>query len=220
MSIGREREKTFSLIWNFTRIFLQLSRLNAVLLRPKRSWMRKQKHIIFPRGTSGTGLAVAEGKVRWLKTLTVLFCLNIAKLYVRDINIFDSPYSQSLTLPILSSAQSLRPVWPFATPWTPAHQASLSITNSQSPPKPMSIKSVMPSNHLILCHPLLLLPSVFPSIRVFSNKSALQIRWPKYWSFSFNISPSNEHLGLISYFQRAYNLGCGKTIRSSSFSIL
>ena len=78
-------------------------------------------------------------------------------------------------------------------------QASLSITNSWSPPKPMSIKSMMPSNHLILCHPLLLLPSIFPSIRVFSNESALRIRWPKYWSFSFNISPSNEHPGLISF---------------------
>ena len=76
---------------------------------------------------------------------------------------------------------------------------SLSITNSWSPPKPMSIESVMPSNHLILCHPLLLLSSIFPSIRVFSNESALRIRWPKYWSFSFNISPSNEHPGLISF---------------------
>ena len=75
----------------------------------------------------------------------------------------------------------------------------LPITNSQSLPKPMSIESVMPSNHLILCHPLLLLPSIFPSIKVFSNESALRIRWPKYWSFSFNISPSNEHPGLISF---------------------
>ena len=87
----------------------------------------------------------------------------------------------------------------FATPWTTACQAPLSITNSQSPPKPMSIESVMSSNHLILCHPLLLLPSIFPSIRVFSNESALCIRWPKYWSFSFNIGPSNEHPGLISF---------------------
>ena len=83
--------------------------------------------------------------------------------------------------------------------WTAACQASLSITNSWSPPKLMSIELVMPSNHLILCHPLLLLPSIFPSIRVFSNESALCIRWPKYWSFSFNISPSNEHPGLISF---------------------
>ena len=80
-----------------------------------------------------------------------------------------------------------------------ARQASLSIINSRSPHKPMSIESVMPSNHLILCHPLLLLLSIFPSIRVFSNESALRIRWPKYWSFSFNISPSNEHPGLISF---------------------
>ena len=85
----------------------------------------------------------------------------------------------------VSSVQSLSRVWLFATPWTTACQASLSITNSRSPPKPMSIKSVMPSNHLILCCPLLLLPSIFPSIRVFSNESALRIRWPKYWSFSF-----------------------------------
>ena len=84
-------------------------------------------------------------------------------------------------------------------PWTTAHQASLSITNSQSPPKPMSIESVMPSNHLILCHPLLLLPSIFPSISIFSNESALCIRWTKYWSFSFSIHPSNEHPGLISF---------------------
>ena len=79
------------------------------------------------------------------------------------------------------------------------HQASLFITNSQSPPKPMSIKSMMPSNHLVLCHPLLFLPSIPPSIRVFSSESALCIMWPKYWSFSFNISPSNEHPGLVSF---------------------
>ena len=98
-----------------------------------------------------------------------------------------------------SSVQSLSHVWLFVTPWTAACQPSLSITNSYSLPKLMSIKSVMPSNHLILCHPLLLLPSIFPSIRVFSNKSALWIRWPKYWSFSCNISPSNENPGLISF---------------------
>ena len=98
-----------------------------------------------------------------------------------------------------SSVQSFSRVWPFMTPWTAAHQASLSITNSRISPKSMSIKSVMPSNHLILCHSLLLLPSIFPSIRVFSNESALHIRWPKYWSFSFNISPTNEHLGLSSF---------------------
>ena len=98
-----------------------------------------------------------------------------------------------------SSVQSLSHVQLFATPWTPARQASLSITNSQSPPKPMSIESVMPSNHLILCCPLLLLPPIPPSIRVFSNESALCIKWPKYWSFSCNISASNEHPVLISF---------------------
>ena len=98
-----------------------------------------------------------------------------------------------------SSVQLLSRAGLFATPWTAACQASLSITNSRSPPKPMSVESVMPSNHLIPCHPLLLLPSIFPSIRIFSNESALRIRWPKSWSFSFNISPSNEHAGLISF---------------------
>ena len=110
---------------------------------------------------------------------------------------------------MLFSVQSFSRVQFFATSWTTAHQVSLSITNSRSPPKPMSIKSMSPpkpmsiksmmtSNHLILCHPLLVLPSIFPSIRVFSNESALHIRWPKYWSFSLNISPSNKHPGLIS----------------------
>ena len=100
---------------------------------------------------------------------------------------------------ILSSVQSLSRVGLFATPWTAARQASLSITNSQSLLKLMSIESVMPSNHLILCHPLLLPPSIFPSIRVFSNESVLCIRWPKYWGFSFSISPFNEYSGLISF---------------------
>ena len=97
------------------------------------------------------------------------------------------------------SVQSLSRVQLLVTPWTAAHQASLSITNSKCLLKLMSIDSVMPSNHLILYHPLLLLPSIFPSIRVFSNESALCIRWPKYWCFSFNISPSNEYSGLISF---------------------
>ena len=98
-----------------------------------------------------------------------------------------------------SSVQSLSRVRLFATPWTTARQASLSITNSWSPPKLMSIESVMPSNHLILCCPLLLLPSIFPSIRIFSNESTLRIRWPKSWHFSFNIHLSNEHPGLVSF---------------------
>ena len=110
------------------------------------------------------------------------------------------PYSDlSIHFHTFSSVQLLSHVRLFATPWTAACQASLSIINCWSPPKPMSIESVMPSNHLTLCRPLLLLPSIFPSIRVFSNESALRIRWPKYWSSSFNISPSNEHPGLISF---------------------
>ena len=99
---------------------------------------------------------------------------------------------------MLSSVQSLSCVQLFVTPWTAACQASLSMTNSRNLLKLMSIESVMPSNLLILCRSLLLLPSIFPSIRVFSNESALYIRWPKYWSFSFSISPSSEHPGLIS----------------------
>ena len=109
-----------------------------------------------------------------------------------------------LTLSV-QSVQSLNCVRLFATPWTAARQASLSITNSQSLLKLMSIELVMASNHLILCHPLLFLPSVFPSIRVFSNESALHIRWPKYWSFNFSISPSDGYSGLISF--RIDNLG-------------
>ena len=110
-----------------------------------------------------------------------------------------SPALQVNSLPLNHSVQSLSHVWLFATPWTAARQASLSITNSRSPPKPMSIESVMPSNHLILCCPLLFLPSIFPNIRVFSNELARHIRWLKYWSFSFSISPSNEYSGLISF---------------------
>ena len=114
--------------------------------------------------------------------LSILLCLELKSL---DIS--------------FSSVQSLSRVPFFVTPWTAARQPFRSITNSQSLPKLMSIESVMPSNHLILCRPLLLLPSIFLSIRIFSNESALGIRWPKYWSFSFNISPSNEHPGLISF---------------------
>ena len=105
--------------------------------------------------------------------------------------------SRKYLMSVSSVAQS-RPTQ-FATPWTAAHQASLSITNSWSFLKLMSINSVMPSNHLILCCPLFLLPSIFPSIGVFSSESVLRIRWPKYWSFSVSISPSNEYSGLISF---------------------
>ena len=117
----------------------------------------------------------------------------------------------------ISSVQSLSHVQLFATPWSAARQASLSITNSRSLLKLMSIKSVMPSNHPILCHPLLLLPSVFPSIKVFSNELALCIRWPKYWSFSFNISPSNEYSGFIFFRIAWFDL---RRINSKSLSLL
>ena len=109
-----------------------------------------------------------------------------------------SSYSWKMGI-LLSSVQSLSHVRLFVTPRTAARQASLSITNCRSLLKLMSIESVMPSNHLILCCPLFLMPSIFPNVRVFSNESALHIRWPRSWSFSFNISPSNEHPGLISF---------------------
>ena len=113
-----------------------------------------------------------------------------------------SSWGRSLAMPLSQlqvCAQSFSRVWLFAAPWTAARQASLSFTTSWSLLKLMSIESVMPSNHLILCCPLLLLPSIFPSINIFSNESALHIRWPKYWSFNFSISPSNEYSGLISF---------------------
>ena len=112
------------------------------------------------------------------------------------------------------SVQLLSHVRLFVTPWTTARQVSLSITNSQSPPKPMSIESVMSSNHLILCCPLLLLPSIFPSIRVFSNKLSLRIRWTKYWSFSFSISPLNEYSGSISFRIDCFDLAVQGTLKS------
>ena len=115
-----------------------------------------------------------------------------------------------------SSVQSLSCVWLFVTPWTAAHQASLSITNSWSLLKLMSIESVIPSSHLILCRPLLLSPSIFPSIRVFSNESVLHIRWSKYWNFSFNISPSNEYSGLIPFRMDWLDLLAGRDSQESS----
>ena len=121
-------------------------------------------------------------------------CVLSEKQQVDEIAIFSHEASQ-----YISSVQPLSRVQLFATPWTAARQASLSIANSQSLLKFMSIESVMPSDHLILCHALLLLPLIFPSIRVFSNESVLRIRWPKYWSFSFSISPCNEYSGLISF---------------------
>ena len=129
--------------------------------------------------------------------LTSYFCIPIP-CDEKDIFLFLVLVLEGLEV-FISSVQSLSRVWTFVTPWTTACQASLSITNSQGLLKLMSIESVMPSNHLILCHPLLLLPSIFPSIRVFSNESALRIRWPKYWNLSFNMSLSNEHPGLISF---------------------
>ena len=129
-------------------------------------------------------------KIKSFKMLSYLVFVKIAILQITPKNSY---------CPQFSSVQSLSRVWLFATPWTGALQASLSITSSWSLLKPMSIESVMPSNHLILCRPLLLLPPIPPSIRVFSNESALHMRWPKYWSLSSSISPSNEHPGLVSF---------------------
>ena len=139
------------------------------------------------RGKQGPGWDQYTGRlfqlsVMWIHTYHIYVLLNIWSKYAA-----------------VSSAQLLSCVWLFVTPWTAACQASLSITNSRSPLKLMSIESVMPSNHLILCRPLFLLPAIFPSIRVFSKESILHIRWPKYWIFSFSISPSNKYSGLISF---------------------
>ena len=139
-------------------------------------------------------------KSRWLYNTStgVAAYVSVAKEKTLFIGVLEKNI-HSTSMAQFSSVQSLSCVWLFETPWTTAHQASLSITNSWSLPKLMSIELVMPSNHLIHCRSLLLLPSIFPSIRVFSNESALRMRWPKYWSFSFNIIPSNEHQGLISF---------------------
>ena len=117
----------------------------------------------------------------------------------RDIALPTKVHAVKAMVSPISSVQSLSCVQLFATPWTAACQASLSITNSRSSPKPMSIKLVMPSSHLILCHLLLLMPSIFPNIKVFSNESTLLMRWPKYWSFSFSIIPSKAIPGLICF---------------------
>ena len=129
-------------------------------------------------------------------------------MFLRYFELFIFPFNmielnntdwKSVAISLFSSVQSLSRVQLFMTPWITAHQSSLSITNSRSSPKLMSIESVMPSSNLMLCHPLLLLPSIFPNIRVFSDESVLHIRWPKYWTFSFNIWPSNEYSGSISF---------------------
>ena len=137
---------------------------------------------------------------KWFKILLGTSSINDKDIEIRYV-IWTGRLSEWLSdwSDLISSVQSLSHVWLFATPWIAARQASLSITNSWSSLKLMSIKSVMPSSHLILCCLLLLLPPIPPSIRVFSNESTLRMRWPKYWSFSFSISPSNEYPGLISF---------------------
>ena len=122
------------------------------------------------------------------------------------VHIYTMQYYSAIKINAFQSVQSLSCVRLFATPWTTAHQVSLSITNSQSLLKFMSIELVMSSNHLVFCRPLLLPPSIFPGFRIFSNESALWISWPKYWSFSFSISPSNDYSGLISFRMDWFNL--------------
>jgi len=129
----------------------------------------------------------------------MFFCANDKVTDLHSYTVFFFPFKNGYTTLPVCSVQSLSHVWLFLTPWTTAHQASLSITNSLSLFRLMSIELMMPSKHLTLCGPLRLLPSIFPSIRVFSNESVLHIRWPKYWSFSFSNSPSNEYSGLISF---------------------
>ena len=159
-------------------------------------WKQLPGIVKLPDGTRGTwDLVLTLCVLGWVSELPGLH-LPISLLSCGGKIEWDSKIDTSVQF---SSVQSLSCVQLFATPWITAHQASLSITNSRSLPKLKFIESVMPSNHLILCCPLLLLPPIPPSIRVFSNESALRIRWPKYWSFSFSISPSNEHPGLISF---------------------
>ena len=155
----------------------------------------KTKHELLLHVVPWRGAVTSNG-------LASLFCGSLVHLNLNFNIIFSSllgdltPWSAFLYSVVVQLLSHIRL---FVTPWTVVHQASLSITNSQTLLKLMSIESVMPSNHLILCHPLLLLPSIFPIIKVFSSESALCIRWPKYWSFSFSISPSNEYSELISF---------------------
>ena len=165
-------------------------------------WMKKQNIVYLLSGICGH-------KKRWHPDTWILWhsswhihptiWMNFENTMLSERSLSQTPHILQNFIYQFSSVQLLSRVWLFVTPWTAARQVSLSITNSRSSLKLMSIESVMPSNHLILCRPLLLLPSIFPSIRVFSNESALPIRWPKDWSFNFNISPSNEHPGLISF---------------------
>ena len=153
--------------------------------------------LLYPWNSPGKNPRVGSHSL--LQEIFLTQGLNLGLLYCRQILYHLSYQGSPLCTRQFSAVQSLSRVRLFGTPWIAACQASLSITNSRSSLKLMSIKLVMPSSHLILCHPLLLLPPIPPSIRVFSNVSTLRMRWPKYWSFSFSISPSKEHPGLISF---------------------
>ena len=154
-------------------------------------------HLMF--SSSGSGVCVGASLPPSCSFFSCSLFLHFSYSFPISLPCFHVYWMKSPITFQFSSVQLLSHVWLFVTPWTAARQASLSITNSWSLLRLMSIQSVMLSNHLILCHPLLLLPSIFPSMRVFPNESVLWIRWPKYWSFSFNINPSNKHPGLISF---------------------
>ena len=174
--------------------------------------VKREGAFLFPHLSHLLSIKETGIQIQWDGYFETLVCHSLGQLALRikSYSMLQHLSSHSLVCWVASrasldlvtvnqSVQSLSRVWLFVTPWTAACQASLSITNSRSLLKLMSIESVRPSNQLILCHPLLLPPSIFPNIRVFSNESLLRIRWPKYWSFNFSISLSNEHLGLISF---------------------
>ena len=160
-----------------------------------------EKHIMVKMAEQNKEPPNRDKIINNLCTLNSMIIECIIKMFLKC-----SEETERNTSNVISSVHSLSHVPLFANIWAAAHQASLSITNSRTLLKLISIKSVIPSNHLILCHPLLLLPSIYPSIRVFSNESALRIRWPKYWSFSFSISPFNECSGLISFMTDWFDL--------------
>ena len=202
-------------IWIFTSLYLKSTCVFWVGIQFYHGYIQStsfQRHLqvseIFPIALWCHIYHVSSSHICWaclwvLHPLPLIywpsFCGNHIVLYYSDfLKYTPRDTAFSLFFDMFSTVQLLSHVQLFATPWTAARQASLSIINSRRPPKPMSIGPVIPSSYLILCHPFHLLPSIFPSIRVISNESALPIRWPKYWSFSFNISPSNEYSGLIS----------------------
>ena len=184
-------------------MWFSLSQLLKKILKQANKQKENKKSLQFSK------LSILRVKFPW-KNSHFLEFFHPGSSVIWGISLPATPYSHLVSSRSVdfkaSSVQSLSCVWCFVTPWAAAHQASLSITNSQSLLKLMSIELLMPSNHPISCRPLLLLPSIFPSIKVFSSESVLCIRWPKYWSFSYSINPSNEYSGLISFRIDWFNL--------------